>query len=263
MVMLNDLDRFHLVIDVIDRVPGLGVARGGAAPADGRRAAAAPRVHPRARRGLPRDPRLAVARRRCAGMRVLTVNTGSSSVKLRVLGADDEVLVSRDSTPEDLGADVGDLLEQADAVGHRVVHGGPDHVAPERVTDALVADLRGLTDLAPLHQPVARGRDRGRTPGRARRTGGGLLRHRLPRRPAGRGAHLRPAAGVAGAARAAALRLPRPVLRLRVAPGRRAARPATTCAWSSRTSGREPRWPPCAAGGRWTPRWGSPRWRAW
>jgi xylulose-5-phosphate/fructose-6-phosphate phosphoketolase len=24
MVMLNDLDRFHLVIDVIDRVPGLG-----------------------------------------------------------------------------------------------------------------------------------------------------------------------------------------------------------------------------------------------
>ena len=26
MVMLNDLDRFHLVIDVIDRVPGLGSA---------------------------------------------------------------------------------------------------------------------------------------------------------------------------------------------------------------------------------------------
>jgi xylulose-5-phosphate/fructose-6-phosphate phosphoketolase len=29
MVMLNDLDRFHLVIDVIDRVPGLG-SRGAA-----------------------------------------------------------------------------------------------------------------------------------------------------------------------------------------------------------------------------------------
>jgi acetate kinase len=88
-------------------------------------------------------------------MRVLTVNTGSSSVKLRVLDADDEVLVTRDSTAEDVGADVGDLLEQADAVGHRVVHGGPDHVAPELVTDQLLADLRGLVALAPLHQPVA------------------------------------------------------------------------------------------------------------
>jgi xylulose-5-phosphate/fructose-6-phosphate phosphoketolase len=29
MVMLNDLDRFHLVIDVIDRVDGLGVRAAG------------------------------------------------------------------------------------------------------------------------------------------------------------------------------------------------------------------------------------------
>ena len=28
MVMLNDLDRFHLVMDVIDRVPGLASAAG-------------------------------------------------------------------------------------------------------------------------------------------------------------------------------------------------------------------------------------------
>jgi xylulose-5-phosphate/fructose-6-phosphate phosphoketolase len=29
MVMLNDLDRFHLVMDVIDRVPGLGQSAAG------------------------------------------------------------------------------------------------------------------------------------------------------------------------------------------------------------------------------------------
>ena len=29
MVMLNDMDRFHLVIDVIDRVPGLGTRAAG------------------------------------------------------------------------------------------------------------------------------------------------------------------------------------------------------------------------------------------
>ena len=28
MVMLNDLDRFHLVMDVIDRVPGLAASAG-------------------------------------------------------------------------------------------------------------------------------------------------------------------------------------------------------------------------------------------
>ena len=54
MVMLNDLDRFHLVIDVIDRVPGSRPARGRPAPADGRRAAAPARVHARGRRGPPR-----------------------------------------------------------------------------------------------------------------------------------------------------------------------------------------------------------------
>jgi xylulose-5-phosphate/fructose-6-phosphate phosphoketolase len=36
MVMLNDLDRFHLVIDVIDRVPGLAVAPCRPATGDGR-----------------------------------------------------------------------------------------------------------------------------------------------------------------------------------------------------------------------------------
>ena len=39
------------------------------------------------------------------------------------------------------------------AVGHRVVHGGPAHLAPELMTPALLADLRQLTAYDPDHLP--------------------------------------------------------------------------------------------------------------
>jgi len=45
-------------------------------------------------------------------------------------------------------------LPRPRAVGHRVVHGGPAHVAPERVTPSLIAALRQLVAFAPLHLPV-------------------------------------------------------------------------------------------------------------
>jgi len=38
-------------------------------------------------------------------------------------------------------------------VGHRVVHGGARHSGPVKVTPALLAELRELVSLAPLHQP--------------------------------------------------------------------------------------------------------------
>ena len=44
-------------------------------------------------------------------------------------------------------------LPHLDAVGHRIVHGGPDHVAPEVVTPALIDDLKKLIPFAPLHMP--------------------------------------------------------------------------------------------------------------
>ncbi len=39
------------------------------------------------------------------------------------------------------------------AVGHRIVHGGPNYHAPQRLTLALVEELRGLTSLDPAHLP--------------------------------------------------------------------------------------------------------------
>jgi acetate kinase len=42
---------------------------------------------------------------------------------------------------------------RADAVGHRIVHGGVDFLDAVRIDDDVVARLRALTDLAPLHQP--------------------------------------------------------------------------------------------------------------
>jgi acetate kinase len=86
-------------------------------------------------------------------MRVLVVNAGSSSLKLRLLGADDELLGTRDLAPDD---DVGpalDALGEADAAGHRVVHGGERFSAPAVIDDEVAAALEELTALAPLHQP--------------------------------------------------------------------------------------------------------------
>ncbi|MDA9427545.1 MULTISPECIES: acetate/propionate family kinase [Bradyrhizobium] len=39
------------------------------------------------------------------------------------------------------------------AVGHRIVHGGPDYSGPVVLTDDITAKLEALTPLAPLHQP--------------------------------------------------------------------------------------------------------------
>jgi acetate kinase len=101
-----------------------------------------------------------------AGLRVLVVNAGSSSLKLRVLGGpghgDDEVTGSADlpavgDGPGDADADaVKAAIESfgpVDAAGHRIVHGGTSYTAPALVTDEVRQDLEALTDLAPLHQP--------------------------------------------------------------------------------------------------------------
>jgi acetate kinase len=45
-------------------------------------------------------------------------------------------------------------LPRPDAIGHRLVHGGPNHFAPERVTPEVIGQLRALIPFAPLHLPV-------------------------------------------------------------------------------------------------------------
>lgn len=92
-------------------------------------------------------------------MRILVVNAGSSSVKLRLLDRDDALTAARDLTLEHGGIDEAELrdalagMDGADVIGHRIVHGGRRYLAPVRIDPAVVAALGELTDLAPLHQP--------------------------------------------------------------------------------------------------------------
>ncbi|MBB4004360.1 acetate/propionate family kinase [Aurantimonas endophytica] len=124
---------------------------------------------------------------------VLSLNAGSSSVKfglhrvseaatmpeavargavkaeagawhLSAMGSDgtaglDETVAGE---PDDLAPALARLLAWAEeargsgsllAVGHRVVHGGPDFADPVRLTPERIAAIGRLTPLAPLHQP--------------------------------------------------------------------------------------------------------------
>ncbi|WP_018685139.1 acetate/propionate family kinase [Actinokineospora enzanensis] len=85
-------------------------------------------------------------------MRVLVVNAGSSSLRLRLLGPDDTVERTADIGPHDIAATLADW-PAPDAVGHRVVHGGTQFTEPVVVDARVRAALADLTELAPLHQP--------------------------------------------------------------------------------------------------------------
>ncbi|GGT77659.1 acetate/propionate family kinase [Actinomadura citrea] len=87
-------------------------------------------------------------------MRVLTVNPGSSSLKVSLLDADDTVLAEESAGGHEMAGLVADL-PRPDAVGVRFVHGGTDFTAPVRVDEKVTARLRALADLAPLHQPAS------------------------------------------------------------------------------------------------------------
>ncbi len=92
-------------------------------------------------------------------VRVLVVNAGSSSLKLRVLGEGDWLAGSADLPAPRGTVDAAELesalasLGAVDAVGHRIVHGGIYFTEPVVIEDKVITRLEALTDLAPLHQP--------------------------------------------------------------------------------------------------------------
>jgi acetate kinase len=107
---------------------------------------------------------------------VLVINSGSSSLKYQLLQPDSAKCLA-DGIVEQIGepsSSVGDhdaalrlafdRLGEAGidlhtcglaAVGHRVVHGGKTFYRPTIVDDSLVAKLKELSPLAPLHNPPA------------------------------------------------------------------------------------------------------------
>ncbi|MCB0949908.1 MAG: acetate kinase [Mycobacterium sp.] len=103
---------------------------------------------------------------------VLVLNSGSSTVKYSVVQPESGATVA-DGMVERIGEELdhaaalrmvfeslagdGHRLEDLGllAVGHRVVHGGPDLYRPTVVDDALIARLQELSPLAPLHNPPA------------------------------------------------------------------------------------------------------------
>jgi len=86
---------------------------------------------------------------------------GSSGGKIRIHDANGRVLAESDRdlarpqvAVDALFAEFERLkLPRLDAVGHRIVHGGANHVAPELVTPVLLDDLKKLIPFAPLHMP--------------------------------------------------------------------------------------------------------------
>ena len=88
---------------------------------------------------------------------------GLSGGHLWIRGTDNDSLVDvhRDfpdhgAAAEGISASARDLgFPRPAAAGHRVVHGGADHITPQRVDAQLLADLRRLVAFAPLHLPSA------------------------------------------------------------------------------------------------------------
>jgi acetate kinase len=99
-------------------------------------------------------------------VRVLVVNAGSSSLKHALVDAESDAILrhgeerwepdaSSGRHARALRAALADAGGTAEAIGHRVVHGGPRFAAPARVDDDTRAAIAALAPLAALHTRAA------------------------------------------------------------------------------------------------------------
>ncbi|AXB48527.1 acetate/propionate family kinase [Amycolatopsis albispora] len=96
-------------------------------------------------------------------MLVLTVNAGSSSLRAHLVDTTDNRVVDaaeigHPADSEEARKELRELLDRLPsgaltAVGHRLVHGGPEITEPVVVDNKVADQVRELTSLAPLHVP--------------------------------------------------------------------------------------------------------------
>ena len=127
-------------------------------------------------------------------MKVLVINAGSSSMKYQLFDMDNEQVIAKGGmdriglgggsehkyvangeTYKDTDLDIPNhedaiqrvlnkltdekvgvikSMDEIDAVGHRVVHGGEKFACSVKITDEVVSTMESLIDLAPLHNPA-------------------------------------------------------------------------------------------------------------
>src|SRR5579872_7194714 len=98
-------------------------------------------------------------------MLIVTVNSGSTSVKLAAYEVGDAGHPARVAEQHCSGGSLqpvrvlsgflAGLNIRPSAIAHRVVHGGTRFTEPVRLTEDVLAEIRKLSELAPLHNPKA------------------------------------------------------------------------------------------------------------
>ncbi|NOZ51981.1 MAG: acetate/propionate family kinase [Gammaproteobacteria bacterium] len=98
-------------------------------------------------------------------MTILTINAGSSSLRLSLFASDDDGLVQlAEAHHQDIGSPdhllLADFIALVDAaeitlIVHRVVHGGAGLTTPSLIDARIEAQIEQLIPLAPLHNPPA------------------------------------------------------------------------------------------------------------